>query len=142
MAQGSQKTWGSEEPASCPDAAALHDHSVATARPNAAPPSTVRSDGEAENGDGAVVLDEANDLLVINEAGTLLPATEGSWADPVVAGPAKLSRSAASWAKQVLATETESTQAENEGTSTLTKDPIQRDGGEDTSQLTVDWIDW
>jgi len=79
---------------------------------------------------------------VISGAGTLLPSTEGGWADAVVAGPVELSEATASWAKEVLATETESDKGESEESSLLSKDCFERGDGEDASQQTVDWIDW
>ena len=142
MAQGSRKTWGSEGPAFVAGAASPPDDSAATAPPGPARPSAHQADAEIEMPNAAVTLDEANDLLVINEAGILLPSTRDGWADAVVTGPAKLSRSTASWAKEVLATETESTKAEIEQASHLSKDSIEPDNGEDPSPQSVDWIDW
>ncbi len=142
MAQGSRKTWGSEGPAFVAGAASLPDDSAATAPQGPARPSAHQADAEVQIPNAAVTLDEANDLLVINEVGSLLPSTRDGWADAVVAGPAKLSRSTASWAKEVLGTETESAKAENERASQLSKDTIERDNGEDASPQTVDWIDW
>ncbi len=168
MAQGSRKTLGSLGPTTVPDAASASQGSVAMAQPESNPPTpdrsggdrreahltprqiavaetaaaVHRSDGEAETPNGSVTLDEANDLLVISEAGILLPSTEDDWGHDVVSTSGQLSRTTASWAKEVLNTEAESAEAENKGASPLSKESSVRGNGEDGSRQTVDWIDW
>ncbi len=168
MAQGARKTLGSIGPTTVPDTASASQGSVAMTQPDSNRPTPARSggdhreahqtqrkiavaetatevyrsDGEAEKPNGAVTLDEANDLLVISEAGILLPSTEADWGHDVVSTSGQLSRTTASWAKEVLATEAESAEAENKGASPLSKESSERDRGEDASPQTVDWIDW
>ena len=168
MAQGARKIWGSGGSTTAPDTASASQGAVAMAQPESNRPTpgrsggdhreahqtqrqialaetataVYRSDGEAEKPNGAVTLDEANDLLVISEAGILLPSTEADWGDDVVSTSGRLSRTTATWAKEVLATEAESAETENEEPSAFSKESSERDRGEDASRQTVDWIDW
>ena len=91
---------------------------------------------------GTVVLDEANDLLVITEAGALLPPREGGWAEPVDVAPETISEATASWAQEILAADAESAGRGGLKASPRPQDFIEPGGGEDSALQTVDWIDW
>ncbi len=168
MAQGARKIWESVGLTTVVDTASASHGSVAVAQSESNRPTpdrsggghgeanqaqrqiavaetataVYRSDGEAEKPEGAVTLDETNDLLVISEAGILLPSNEADWGDDVVSTSGQLSRTTATWAKEVLATEAESAETENKEPSSLSKESSERDRGEDASPQTVDWIDW
>ena len=90
----------------------------------------------------AVVLDEANDLLVIQEAGALLPSVQSDWTDPLLRQSGLLSEASASWAQELLAAEAESADAKSDGGPPRSEDCMERPGDESDSPLTVDWIDW
>ena len=141
MAQGSQKIPGSG-PSAVPDAAAVPGDFAATALPGPVPRTSDCTDAGFEEPTGTVILDEAKDLLVISNAGVLLPPNEDGWGDAVVAGPSELSSKAASWAQEILGNETESAGAESEGPSAPAKDCFDQGDGDDASRQGVDWIDW
>lgn len=95
----------------------------------------------------AVVLDEANGLLVIQEAGALLPSVQSDWTDPLPTQSGLLSEASESWAQEILAAEAESADAKSRdakshGGPPRSEDCIERPGDESASLLTVDWIDW
>ncbi len=94
-----------------------------------------------EQQSGTVVLDEANDLLVITEAGALLPPREGGWAETVDAAPETISEATASWAQEILAADAESLGRGGLKASPRPQDVIEP-GGADSALQTVDWIDW
>lgn len=94
---------------------------------------------------GTVVLDEANDLLVITEPGALLPPRQGGWADTDDvddAVPETISEATASWAQEILAADAEATSRGGLNASPRPQDFIEPGGGADTALQTLDWIDW
>ncbi|MDJ0945406.1 MAG: hypothetical protein QNJ30_18205 [Kiloniellales bacterium] len=97
---------------------------------------------EAGRQNGTVVLDEANDLLVISEAGALLPSAGDGWADALAAGPSTLSKATASWAQKILASEAESAGNEALEPAPRSEECIEEPGGDDAFLRTVDWVDW
>ena len=97
---------------------------------------------EAGHRNAAVILDEANDLLVINEPGALLPSAQSGWTEAPVTQSGLLSEASASWAQEILGAEADSAGAKSLEAPRLPEDGIERNSGEVAALLTVDWIDW
>lgn len=104
-----------------------------------APPQAAKAGPEPQSG---VVLDEANDLLVITQAGTFIGPAARGWAGSLAAEPATLSPRTASWAQEVLAAEAEAEPA-------CLQDPAHgsttfpdQNGAEDALLHNIDWLDW
>ena len=143
MFQETQSIMATESVPEVPES--IEDTAESRQRP-LSPPETdhtaVSVDEAAERPLGPVVFDEANDLLVITEAGALLSTGEDAPLDPMSVSPAVLSETTASWAKQVLAREAESSDADDQAAALLASGCAAQAGGDGDAFPTVDWIDW
>ena len=143
MFQESQSITATEGAPEVPEG--IEDTADSRQRPLSSPETehtAISVDEGAERPLGPVVLDEANDLLVITEAGALLSTGEDVSLDPMSVSPAVLSETAASWAKQVLAIEAESSGTDGQAISPLASGCVAQAGGDGDAFPTVDWIDW
>ena len=105
----------------------------------AAPPEAAKAGLEPQ---GGVVLDEANDLLVITQAGTFIGPAARGWAEAAAGEPATLSRKAASWAQEILAAGAQSESAGLEDPAAGSNAFADQPGTDESLLRHLDWIDW